>query len=201
MTVSLAITAPQAEFRVARALEQRAIPHHIFKIRKQLAFRGRPVERILPAFPRYIFLRILFDNIYHHLLETVSDIQDFLRENGAVWRGQQTVLDDILVRADANGFLMIPPPRCRFTPGQQVIVRGESLISGYEARFERQLSEELAIVEQPWLGRMVSVAVKLQDLDPVPDRHQRNKKRRRHRPKRRNQNISCHPTDGATDTA
>ena len=69
MTVSLAITAPQAEFRVARALEQRAIPHRIFKIRKQLAFRGRPVERILPAFPRYIFLRILFDEIYHHLLE------------------------------------------------------------------------------------------------------------------------------------
>jgi len=184
MTWALAITAPRAEFKVAEALREREIDHHLFKIREIVARRGRLIERVAAAFPRYVFIAT---NGLHLLFDQVHDIIDYARDNAnQIWRGDQHVLSEILARTDAEGFLPIQEIPCAFRLGEHVIVRGDNIITGYQAVFQRSIGNARAIVEQQWLGRYVPIVVQICDLEALTERR-RKKKRRHHRSRRKNQ--------------
>ena len=183
MTWSLAITAPRAEFRVADTLLDRGVTHHLFKIREVVAHRGVVRDRIVAAFPRYVFVWVAIDELYQQIVETVHGIVDFARDGASVWRGSDGVLSEVLSRADSNGFLPDVQAPCPFFAGQRVIVRGNNIIAGYQAVFQRSIGNGRAIVEQEWLGRYVPIAVHIGDLDALAVR--RRKKRRHHRSRRK----------------
>jgi len=188
VTWALALTAPGAEFKVAAELTLRNVPFHLFKIRKTVVRRGKVLQEPAAAFPKYIFVKVVAAELYRVLTETVREIVAFVRVGEDCWQGSIKALQETLTRADADGFLTIAPPPCRFAVGQRVLVRGNSVISGHFARFQNMLGDDQAIVEQEWLGRHVPILVRvsdLSDLESMPRRHK--KKRRKHRSRRR-----CH---------
>lgn len=184
MAWSLAVTAPNAEFRVADAFVDLAFPHFLFRTRERVVQRGRVVERIVAAFPRYIFVFIPDFGMYRTMIDTIRDVTGFVRDgDNKPWRGDDDVIRAVVERTDSDGFLPVVEIPCPFHAGQRVIVRGDSVITGYQATFHHVVGNGRAVVEQEWLGRFVPIMVNLQDLEPVEERHR--KKKRRHRRSRR----------------
>ena len=57
MPWAMVVTAPNSEHIVSRELRDRhGIPHHYFKRMTTRVHRGRVIDKLLPAFPRYIFV-------------------------------------------------------------------------------------------------------------------------------------------------
>ena len=80
MAWPLAVTAPNAEFRVADAFAQLAFPHFLFRTRERIVQRGRVVDRIVVAFPRYIFVFVIDFAMYRIMVETVRGVIGFVRD-------------------------------------------------------------------------------------------------------------------------
>jgi hypothetical protein len=180
----LAIAQPNVELAVSERLERRGFDHHVFRIRTRRVQRGRTIDVELPAFPRYVFARIP-DERWGEFFEQIEGVAGYVRASrgGGPAHIPNAVVDALLARAP-DGILQPPEVPCPFRPGERVIVRGRGLAAGYEGRFQHALDGVHAVIEQPWLGRWVTVTVRLDDLErllPVP----RKRKRRHHRPKRR----------------
>lgn len=177
---SLALTPPNREFATARALTRYEFPHHVFKIRRRVARRGREHSRLYPAFPGYIFV-------------AASDAWDFLRERCAISRyiSRQLpsgIVPALVASADAEGVLptaeLLHP---RFRAGQPVRIRGASLLAGHAALFQNLISDTDAIVLIDWMGRWVPITVDERDLvsEVISRRSSRKRQRRRRRDRRR----------------
>lgn len=79
------------------------------------------------------------------------------------------VVADLIARAP-DGFLQLPETPCPFRHGERIMVRGGGLIAAYYGIFQHALDGQHAIIEQEWLGRLVPVTVRLNDLDPMQPR-------------------------------
>jgi transcription antitermination factor NusG len=174
----LALAAPNTEFLVAERLERRGFCGHVFRIKSRRLRRGRMVDAAAPAFPRYLFVSAA-DDRWGDLLAT-EGVTGFVRNGGGgPAHVPDTVIADLLARANGET-LPVPEARCPFQRGERLIVRGAGVAAGHAAQFEYALGDGLAVVLQEWLGRWVPVTVQLDDLDKLPRRNGK-KKRRRHR--------------------
>jgi transcription antitermination factor NusG len=162
----LAIAQPQLELVVMRA---------------RRAKRGRVVDIVVPAFSRYVFARVPNER-WGEFFDQVEGVVGYVRNgDGGPAHVEPQVIADLLARA-VDGFLPPPETPCPFRAGERVIVRGGGLIAGYYGVFQHALDDRHAVIEQEWLGRMVPVTVRIDDLEHVDRRHA---KRRHHRSRRR----------------
>lgn len=177
MSWSLALTPPSGEFRVARTLRQREIPHHLFKIRQRTAYRGITRDRLLPAFRGYLFI-------------AASNQWDFLRDYCGVSRFVSRELPSGIVPslvglADSNDVLpTVEIPSCPFKQGQRVHIHGMSLLAGNVAIFENLADNDSAVVLLDWMGRWVPVLVDLRDITSELSGRTRRARRKRNRKRR-----------------
>ena len=125
-------------------------------------------------------------------LRSIEGVAGYVRDgDGGPARIPDAVVADLLARAP-DGILQRPEAPCPFRPGERVIVRGDGLVAGYHGIFQNALDSEYAIIEQAWLGRMVSVRVRINELDPASEGRRR-KKRRHHRARRRKRGADHTP--------
>src|SRR5262245_25344952 len=179
---SLAVTAPNSEFRAARALTRYSFEHHLFKIRRRIICRGRVVDCIRPAFPRYIFADVA--GFWSELRERCSAIVSFVRDsNGGIAILPDPVVTSLIAACDANGIMPTPEITSpRFHLGDRVLIRGNGVMTGQRAIFQHLLNENSALVEIDWLGRMCPIAIAECDLIleleiPKPVRRKRRRRR------------------------
>jgi hypothetical protein len=174
MAWSLALTAPSCEFRVARALKKWDFEHHVFKIRKRVAFRGTARDRLLVAFPGYIFV-------------AADGRWDFLRQRCGITRFVRRqllpgIVPSLVAATDENGvFPTIELPSRRFHQGQRVRIHGMSLLAGHIAIFQNLVDNDSAIVLLEWMGRWVPLQIDERDLMPETSSRTRRRRRRRNR--------------------
>jgi hypothetical protein len=175
---SLAITAPNREFVVSRALERWAFQHHVFKIRRRIVHRGAAADRLYPAFPSYIFL---VTNGYWEALREVFGILEFVKQGERVAELPAATINSLLRVAGADDVLPVAAPPARFQTGDRVAIRGMSLLAGQCATFQHQLTEDQSIVLIDWMGRWVPIAIDERDLcadqQAKPHARRRNRKR------------------------
>ncbi len=194
MTWSLALSTPNAEDAVSAALTLRSIPHHIFRLRKKVAYRGRVVERLVPAFSRYVFVP------YENCGTIASDPEHggVIGVTGLVKFGDQwpehisdAIVSELISRCpDRNDVLPSPidstndPTVFRF--GDRVRVTGDnSLVFGSVGVYKENVAVGKAFVLLPWFNGMTQTLVNEVDLEKIGPRSENKSESRNNRRKRR----------------
>ena len=76
----------------------------------------------------------------------------------------------------------------RIRRGERVQVGGDGLVAGYFGIFRHPVDGEMAVIEQDWLGRVVQVTVRLDELAKAERKNKRRRRRRHGRASPRNAN-------------
>jgi len=190
VTWSLALAAPNAEGSISVALSQRCIPHHIFRIKKKAVRRGRVVELLVPAFPRYVFVPYeqcgtIASDPEHGGVTGITGLVRF----GAYEQGPEQVTDAIvteLVSRCPDGNDVLPTPTDSNDPtaidlkfGDRVRVMGDqNLVFGSIGVYRERVSPGKASILLPWFNGMVQTVVDEADLEKIPQKIERKRYRR-----------------------
>jgi transcription antitermination factor NusG len=142
---------------------------------------------VVPALGSYVFTRV--EPVRGDELRSVPGIRGFVRDRASGGPAQvpDTVVAELLSRAPTE-VLPAPERPCGFRPGERVIVHGSGLIAGHAGVFQQAINGEHAVIEQEWLGRTVSVTVRLDEISKVEKRNKRRRRRRRGKASPRNGN-------------
>jgi len=154
--------------------------HIIFRMRRRIVFRGRIVERLVPAFPGYVFVKALqcWD-----LIREIIGVIDFVRHGNEVATIHPVIVNNIAANADSEGVLNFREleKASRWREGDKIRLC-EGVFSGYQAVYKFPLSEEQSIVEIDWLGRWSPVNVDNDVIETVTlDKRKRRRGRSRGR--------------------
>lgn len=192
---NLAVTHPNAEGLVVKDLKRLSYDHICFRRRASAVHRGRVIERILPAFPRYIFI---------NPIQCWDVLRDATRVLGLVMFGGEIgvvpgrEVDKLIERC--GGTHMLPPEAIPepFQRGDRVVVGGYGPASGHQAVYQGVAEDGRLRLEFEWLGRYVPVDVDMRDVSVISSPTNLTKKRRRKRRSRRTGNCSSSPTVAST---
>lgn len=178
---ALATTYPNTEHRAAKALADRDLPFRFFKRRTLIAHRGILRERLVPAFPSYIFVPFRF------CWDVVREIKDVIGvvmfENGSPAKVRQSVIDQ-LSSLCADDVLVEPPTKARFNAGDEVTVTSIESTFSQKGKYLHSCGDGRSIVLLDWMGRSVCVNVlecDLTEIAPSKDKGKRRRRRRRSR--------------------
>jgi transcriptional antiterminator RfaH len=179
---TLAVTSPNAEHLVSEDLRRLSYDHICFKRRASAVHRGRVVERILPAFPRYIFVHT---ELCWDVLRDATKVLGLVMFGDRIGVLHQPVVDSLIERCGGTDVLPaeeIPEP---FQRGDRVIVGGYGPASGHQAVYQGVAEDGRLRLEFEWLGRYVPVDVDSRDVSvissPPPTKSKRRKRRRSRR--------------------
>lgn len=183
MPFALAISPTNRELSIARALTRWKFPNLVFKIRTRAVHRGRLVDRLRPAFPRYIFCDAL-DNYAH--MRARFGIIDFVRgDDQRIAIVPDEALTSLRDVADHDGVLPTPDKSStRFKSGDHVMIRGASMLAGHPAIYQHAVDETRAVILILWMGRWCPTAIDERDLEnetKPPEAPRRKRRRRRGR--------------------
>lgn len=144
MNWSVAVTAPNSEQRAIRNLQRQKFECYFPRCEE----RGR----LMPLFPRYIFIAI--KEQWHSILGTIG-ISSLLLSNGKPALLGDEVISDIRAREDANGIVKLSE---HFVVGQRLNVT-EGLFAGCNGIYLSMPSSDRVVVLLSLLGRKVRVTV------------------------------------------
>ena len=170
----MAMTAPNSELRVSKRLLDFNYSHILFTRRAQIVRRGRKLERLVAAWPRYVFIWVV-------------DAWDLLLKISGLWivahkLPEPTIAHIQTLTAKYPDHVLPTPIRpCRFAVGDKVLIQGQSLLAGRTAIFREAIDENFVLVEQEWLGRVVSFPVDERDVEKFVLSKPKKKRRRRSR--------------------
>jgi transcription antitermination factor NusG len=175
---AVAITLPNSERRVARKLKDGDVGHRLFLQRRSRVYRGRVIERLAPALPRYILIEI--ERCWEIALQTKGVV-------GLVKFGDQlAILRDSELRrfesycdGDVLKPLAIVEP---FEKGELVKIKGYGLLAGQTATYDGLIEGGKMRLLIGWMGRLVPIEVDNREVESYA-RYER--KRRKRRNKRR----------------
>ena len=172
---ALAVTLPNAERRVAEKLNDLGIAFHWFRRRMSVAHRGKLCERMVSAFPRYIFIPLMY---CWDILNQVKDIAGIIMFGEKPARIAENELQKLRSQC-IDDVLLSEPESPRFSSGDKVmLMRLEA--TNRDAVFYRSLGQGRCIVLLDCMGSSIFVNVNDSDLkkvNPVP----RSRRRRRRR--------------------
>jgi transcription antitermination factor NusG len=153
MTWRLAVSAPGAERAVAERLARQQLPHHIFRHAERRVLRGRAQDRLVPTFPRYVFIwSPPGSDALHAVRETYQVVA---MVNGTV---PQQIMDSLLARADRDAIICFPKAEEaeRFLPGERVRVAGGPY-QGFDAIWSCRTGAARCRVLLGMMGRQVPI--------------------------------------------
>jgi len=180
MNWALVWTAPSAEHRASVYLAQQNFEHHAFRLRERIVEDGRIVFRDKYMFPRYIFAKV--NDMWERVINTPG-VVDVVRIGHAPARVPAAVVDDLLSRRDADGYISFGPTawQSRFRPGHPVRVSVGPLI-GYRGVFDTATDAGRVRVLLEMLGAQTPVELKESDLTDCPIIAEQKYRPRRRRP-------------------
>lgn len=182
-TWALAMTAPNIEHRVAAIFSQLKYEHHLFCHRVRSVNRGRVVERLRPAFPRYIFINMISLS-WHRVLE-IAGVSRFVcgYESGPIVV-PSAIIEELVAR-QMDGALP-NPLASRFRFGDKVRVVGEqTFIFGNIGIYQYPVAPDRAFILLPWFdGAWSRTEIDERDIEPLAE-SRRDRGRRRRGGKRR----------------
>jgi len=188
---ALAITGPNAEHLLAADLKRFYYPFLLFKRRSSIVHRGKIVERLLPAFPRYVFVkrRHAFD-----ILHGFSRALDLVRFDDTPDRVPVRTVEELIERCDGGDVFpaeIIPEP---FAVGDRVYVGGYGPMAGHEGIYKSRSDNGKQCLYFDWAGRLVPIDVDQNDVSSVSVLKRRKRRRRPGRRRRQAARMSTAAT-------
>ena len=122
--LALATTSPNAEHLVSADLERWGYPHWIFQRSVTRAYRGRVVESLRPAFPRYVL--IPFEQCWN-VVRDVWRVLGIICFGEEVARVREKDVDCLIERCVRGNVLPPEPVLLPFVQGERVHVGGVGL--------------------------------------------------------------------------
>jgi transcription antitermination factor NusG len=181
LTWQLVTVAPNAERHVATMLDCHRFDHIIFRLRRRTVFRGKIVERLVPAFPGYVFVKA---RQCWNLIRDIVGVVDFVRgHENLVADVHPVIVTNIAANADSDGVLNLREEdllACPWSEGDKIRLRG-GMFSGYRAVYKCPLRDEQSIVEIDWLGQWSPVNVGNADIELLVESAKKRKRRRNRR--------------------
>jgi len=173
---SLAVTPPNRELPISRALSRCNYDHLLFKIRRRGMHRGRPRDRLVPAFPGYVFVaaRGAWD-----AMRNIFGIVDFVGHGHLVERAMNSLVEI----ADENAVIPTPERTSqRFKRGDRVLVyNDQDFRKSGRAVFCHLTDDGKALVLLDWVCGQVPASVDERNLvlevTPTPRRKRRHRRR------------------------
>jgi len=172
---ALLTTASNVEMKVAASLAQKQLAHHLFMRREKAVARGRLVEKLKPAFSRYIFVQP--EELWADIRK-IPGVYNFVHfNNGGPEMVADSIIDELVSSTQGDIFPYVVGPS-RFSPGQKLKIAGMGPFRGREGTYERALSELRADILVDLFGRKVHVSVDERDLEEMPFKRRRRRRRR-----------------------
>lgn len=181
MDWNLAVTYPGWERRVGESLAEQELMHRIFKVKRRDVRRGRVIERLLPAFPRYVF--VAAQQAWDLVLGT-KGIRGFILDVDKPATVPARVLDKLTARCEDGGdvFVEHAPEPVRFHCGEKLLIIGDSALSGMAATYQHATHDgDRACVLIDWMGRSAMTELDERDLRKLNERRSVRKKYRHRR--------------------
>lgn len=177
---NLAVTYPGWERRVGESFAEQSLLHHLFKVRRREVRRGRVIERLLPAFPRYVF--VAAQQAWDRVLGT-KGIRGFILDVDKPATVPARVLDTLTARCEVDDvFVEHHPEPVRFHCGEKLLIIGDSALSGMAATYQHTTHDgERACVLIDWMGRSAVTELDERDLRKLSERRPMRKKYRHRR--------------------
>lgn len=161
---ALAVTLPNAERRAAEKLTELGIAFHWFKRKMLVAHRGKLCERIISAFPRYIFIPLLY---CWDVLCKCKDVAGIVMFGEKPARISHSVIQTIRDQCTDDDVLIEErEPEASFAAGDKVLLLGLESANRF-AIFHRALGQGRSIVELDCMGRAIFVNCNESDLRKV----------------------------------
>jgi transcription antitermination factor NusG len=180
LAYQLIMVAPNTEASVSRTLAALNFEHWIFRIKRKIVLRGQVIERLVPAFPGYIF--VLARNAWI-TIKSIIGVRSFVSFGEQLCDVPVRVVEDLCAQCDQDGVLRwAQEPTSPFALDELISV---TLAQGIllQGRFQYLLTPDRAMVLVDWMGRMVCVSVRVSECKAVASQAQPS--RRRHRPRYR----------------
>jgi len=180
---ALLTTAPNTENSVARRLKDAQIEFLLIKQRIVRIMRGRKTEIFKAAFPRYIF--VLVHDAWD-AIRNITGVIDWVRIGTQPAIIPDEIIKQLRARVDSDGALP-STKESKFKFGERVIVRGNGVVTGYQAIYQFTDSHGRACVLQEWMGRYCIVGVPEVDIEKMSSKifHRRQRFNRRKLRRRR----------------
>lgn len=177
---ALAVTLPHAEKRVTAKLADLGIAFHWFRRKLLIAHRGKLCERVISAFPRYIFVPLMY---CWDVLRECKDVAQIIMFGETPARIADHQLDELRSQC-TDDVLIETPAEARFCAGDKVLLLNlES--SSRQAVFHRALGQGRSIVILDCMGRSIFVNVNESELQRVNTQTKVSRARRRRRRRNR----------------
>lgn len=180
MAWALVTTQPNCERKVGEELTDRKMPFHFFKRKTLSAHRGCLVEKIIPAFPRYMF--VPFEKCFDVVRE-VAGATGVVCFNNRPSLIDQSVVDEIRSRCVGDILIEEESSSKKFKFGDEVIVSSLSKIGKYH--HSDRGGRAVVLIEI--LGRSVFVNVNESELSA----YSRKRRSRRSRQREIRKNNYC----------
>ena len=170
-----------------------ALPHHIFWLRRSIVHRGRVVDKLMPAFPRYVL--IPFDQCWE-VLRRVWRLIGVVTFGEEVARVRPESINFLLSRCVAPSVLATDPIPEPFACGDAVRVGGYGPISGHDAIYDGVVGDGKLRLMFDWMGRSVPIDIDKRDVFSIATRstlkndvRRRRKRRRSHGRRRKKHSV------------
>jgi transcriptional antiterminator RfaH len=151
------LTKPASEQVAQVNLERQGFRVYSPRLSRPLFQRGRWVDRIVPLFPRYVFVQLDVARQSLSPVRSTSGVAALVRFGGEPKVVPNVIVDSLIGRADPESGLHHLSDRA-FKRGAPVsIVAGA--FSGLDGVFEREAGEERAVVLLHLLGQQTPVGI------------------------------------------
>jgi transcription antitermination factor NusG len=173
---ALATTPPNAERLVSIDLARWGYSHWIFQRSTTRAYRGRVVENLRPAFPRYVL--VPFEQCWN-VLHDVWRVLGIVCFGEEVARVRERDVDKLIKRCARGNVLPSEPVLLPFAQGERVHVGGVGLISGHDAIFQNVVDDGRVRVLFNMMGALTPIDVDQRDVFSIVRKQKRRRGRRR----------------------
>jgi hypothetical protein len=191
MAWMLAQTVPNFEMKASERLSRFGFQNRLFKHQISCVNHGRVVSRLVPAFPRYLFVFVADEMLFFlQLLWDFFHLSSFIRspfvERAMDWLLRCSMPGDVLPVDHEQGV--------RFKFGDRVqIVSGRHIAFGCNGIYQHTVRPGRVCILSPWLGQMVPIEVNESDIELVLYKKEKRRRRRHRKFRRRSFNDAAVP--------
>jgi len=160
----LIYTKPQQEQRARENLERQGYVVYLPLMRVRRRRMGRPVERVEPMFPRYLFVRLNATSDNWAPIRSTFGVTQLVRFGRDPARIPDDLVEVLQAASDSEGVCNAAPPPADFRSGDTVRIRSGAF-AGYAGIFQARTGQERVILLLEVAGQVARVKIREEDLD------------------------------------
>jgi transcription antitermination factor NusG len=184
---ALLTTRLNSEQSACEDLSRLSFPFYCFKRPYTRVYRGRVIDRMVPAFPRYLF--VPFPSAWD-IMHRVQRITGVVKHGDNVARVPRRIIDSLVERCAGGDVLPMIEVPSRFNHGDRVVVNGAGPMAGNQAVYQSEVFPGKVRLLFDWMGRYVPIDIDDADVELFVEEKREHRTRKRKRRRKRHLQLS-----------